>query len=561
MLAIEVTLLTGRYAATAFDDRGRVEWPPHPARLFSALAATHFEAAEPSSSERVALQWLEQQGPPEIAASEAIGREVTTVFVPVNDTSVVDSLDKEVALLAEARGEVEGARAKGAKGDKGDKGAKALAAAEKKLTKAEARFAEAVRRATAPAAAGAKESKQGPADAASLLPERRRRQPRTFPSVAPTDPRVVFTWPGASPVPEMRATLDALAARVVRLGCSSSLVTVSVHEGGAEATWVPDATGDAPLGEEVLRVVGPGQMDALAEAHAHHADVPGRVMPASFQRYVQPSPASAPPSPASVFGEDWIILRRVEGPRLPSTRGVDVARTLRKALMVAYGPDAPEILSGHRPAGEPSEKPHLAFVPLPRVGDAHADGAILGVALVLPRKATHTERLAVYRAIGAWEARARREDEETPRLAIHMGKAGDLWVERVDGEESRSTLDPSTWSAEASSWASATPVALDRNPGDLRARDPGKEAAAYAEAEATVAVACERIGLPRPQVTVVPAAPLVGADKARSFPPYAAGTPPVQRVLVHATLTFASRVKGPILLGAGRYFGLGLFRP
>ena len=40
MFAIRVECLTGRYVATAYDDRSRAEWPPHPARLFSALVAT-----------------------------------------------------------------------------------------------------------------------------------------------------------------------------------------------------------------------------------------------------------------------------------------------------------------------------------------------------------------------------------------------------------------------------------------------------------------------------------------------------------------------------------------
>ena len=34
-----------------------------------------------------------------------------------------------------------------------------------------------------------------------------------------------------------------------------------------------------------------------------------------------------------------------------------------------------------------------------------------------------------------------------------------------------------------------------------------------------------------------------------------------QRVKVHALVEFADPVRGPVLLGAGRFFGLGLFRP
>ncbi|WP_437600217.1 type I-U CRISPR-associated protein Csb2 [Sorangium sp. So ce590] len=558
MLAIEVALLTGRYVATAADERGRAEWPPHPARLFSALVAAYFEALDPAADERAALEWLERQGPPEITAPEAAAREVVTVFVPVNDTSVVGSLDDEALAVREARAELDAAA---------PKGGKPLAAAEKKLVKAEARFLEAVRKATAPVAAG-KEGKEGPAKAASILPERRMRQPRTFPSSAPAEmepaaPRIVFAWPSATPTAEQRAALDALAARVTRLGHSSSLVTARVRDDRPEATWVPDDVGSGRAGDEaVLRVVGPGQLAALCAAFELQADTPGRVMPASFQRYVRPRAAGEASAPAPSFGDGWIVLRRVAGPRLPSVRAVDVARTVRKALMAAYGPGAPEILSGHRASGGPSERPHLAYVPLPFVGNEHADGAILGVALILPRDATRDERLAVYRALDAWERQGRGGDEEPPTVPVHLGKAGELVLARLEEQASLSTLRPATWCAEAASWASATPIALDRNPGDLGARDPQKEAAAYAEAEATLAVACERIGLPRPsRVTVLPAAPLAGAEKARRFPPFHTGKPSVQRVLVHATLAFDAPVRGPILLGAGRYFGLGLFRP
>jgi CRISPR-associated protein Csb2 len=550
MLALEVALLTGRYVATSFDDRGQAEWPPHPARLFSALVAAYFEALDLSLAEREALLWLEQQGAPEITAPEPARRDVTTVFVPVNDTSVVGGLDKEAAALDAARAEADGARAQGGK---------ALAAAEKKLAKATASFAEATRKAIAPVPEG-KEGKAAPGEAASLLPERRKRQPRTFPSIMPAEPAVVFAWPAAQPAPAVRAALDALAGRVARLGHSSSLVSVRLRDEAPLPTWIPSAEGEVGAGEStVLRVVGPGQLEALGTAFALAPDAPGRVMPASFRRYVQPLPAGAPDAPATVFDDEWIVLRRLDGPRLPSVRAVDVARTVRKALMAAYGPDAPEILSGHRPEGERSERPHLAYVPLPFVAHERADGTILGVALVLPRAATPDERHAVFRALDAWEKQRRVEDEDAPRLPIHLGRAGELGVARVDGGAAQATLRAATWCAAATTWDSATPVALDRNPGDLRSADAHKEAAAYAEAEEIVAVACTHIGLPRPaQVTVTPAAPLAGADKARQFPPFKAGA---QRVLVHATLTFAEPVAGPLLLGAGRYFGLGLFRP
>jgi CRISPR-associated protein Csb2 len=381
--------------------------------------------------------------------------------------------------------------------------------------------------------------------------------------MGPGDPRIVFSWPQAEPSSEQRSTLDGLAARVVRLGHSSSLVTVRVRDDRPEPTWVPDDTGRDPTGEEtMLRVFAPGQLEALDAVFSLQPDAPGRVMPASFQRYARPRAQAEAPAPSSVFGEDWLVLRRVDGPRLPSVRAADVARTVRKALMEAHGPDAPEILSGHRAPGAPSERPHLAYVPLPFVGHERADGSILGVALVLPRDASREERLAVHRALDTWERRERAGDEDRARVPVCLERGGEIGLVRLDEEATQATLRPSTWCHEATSWSSATPVALDKNPGDLRARDPEEEAAAHAEAEESIALACTRIGLPRPaRVTVVPAAPLAGADKARHFPPFQTGKPGQRRVLVHATLVFDVPVKGPILLGAGRYFGLGLFRP
>ena len=86
---IEVNFLTGRFVATFHNDRRQSEWPPHPARLFSALVAAWADADEPDPSERGALEWLEAQSPPAIAASGAVPRKVVGHFVPVNDVSVV----------------------------------------------------------------------------------------------------------------------------------------------------------------------------------------------------------------------------------------------------------------------------------------------------------------------------------------------------------------------------------------------------------------------------------------------------------------------------------------
>ncbi|WP_441286477.1 hypothetical protein ACSRUE_29425 [Sorangium sp. KYC3313] len=63
-----------------------------------------------------------------------------------------------------------------------------------------------------------------------------------------------------------------------------------------------------------------------------------------------------------------------------------VAKRLRDTVMV-NGPQPPsDILSGHDERGGPSQRPHAAYVPLANVGWEHADGELLGMALVLPRE-------------------------------------------------------------------------------------------------------------------------------------------------------------------------------
>src|SRR5258708_1132150 len=108
MLAFGLDLLSGRYVATAYNDRDGAEWPPHPARLFSALAPTwavgEFASGE-GEGELQALRWLEHQVAPDIVASSGTAvavRDVVPVFVPVNDVTVISAPDTTKLVAAEA---------------------------------------------------------------------------------------------------------------------------------------------------------------------------------------------------------------------------------------------------------------------------------------------------------------------------------------------------------------------------------------------------------------------------------------------------------------------------
>jgi len=95
MFAFEVEYLTGRVFAATFHDPTAVEWPPHPSRLFAALVAA-YKGCDLGMSARDALEWLEGQPAPQIQAnptmiSESDGRDVPSIFFPVNDKKTSDA--------------------------------------------------------------------------------------------------------------------------------------------------------------------------------------------------------------------------------------------------------------------------------------------------------------------------------------------------------------------------------------------------------------------------------------------------------------------------------------
>ena len=85
MFALGLHYLNGWSMAAADGARKeRAEWPPHPDRVFMALAAAWFETGE-DHAEGEALRWLEALPPPAIAASDADSRAAVVSYVPVND--------------------------------------------------------------------------------------------------------------------------------------------------------------------------------------------------------------------------------------------------------------------------------------------------------------------------------------------------------------------------------------------------------------------------------------------------------------------------------------------
>ena len=121
-----------------------------------------------------------------------------------------------------------------------------------------------------------------------------------------------------------------------------------------------------------------------------------------------------------------------------------------------------------------------------------------------------------------------------------------------DAEERRYTLQPERWAQRSRTWSTVTPFVFDRFPQDLWGQ----------EAQQVVAAAFERVGLPAPAIVQIHSAPWhVGVPLASSFPPAPARLGKPQRYHAHVRVQFDEEVSGPLVAGAGRFYGYGLFLP
>jgi CRISPR-associated protein Csb2 len=368
----------------------------------------------------------------------------------------------------------------------------------------------------------------------TVLPEFRRKQARRFPAALPHDRTVRLVWDEAdAPVD----ALDAIARDVAYVGHSASLTRCRFTR--VEA--VP--AGLRPARRRVYK----GRLAQLE---------------AAFQAGRRPSPGEAvrPERPAptrstNTFGRAWLTFEIVEG-ALDVRAAPLAAKTLLAAVMAGYGRAGlavPEWVSGHRLDGAPSSDPHLAAVPLAFVGsNDYADGTLLGFALVPPAGRGAFQDDADFRQALFQVA----EPRSDARRSIELGGTGLKLAITLDTD--KASLDPARYLRPARRWATATPLVLPRH----------LKGGAAGEVADLVAEACVHAGLPRPtRVVAHKHAAVTGAPSARpsgGAPRWTGWRVPerlASRTLTHAVVEFAEPVAGPVLIGAGRFCGLGLCLP
>lgn len=380
------------------------------------------------------------------------------------------------------------------------------------------------------------------------LPDRRRRQARKFPAAIPHHPVVRFEWPTEPPDEPVFEALQSLAQDAAYLGHSASLVRCRFTKNAqpAEAAKVP------------LRRIYPGRLQALEYAYsAGRRPIPGQ--------FVYPEDVLHPGKAEGMFSTNWIVLEDDGGARPDLRATAVVARQMREALLSQYGSEPiPEFVSGHQSDGRPSTAPHLAIVPLADVGWNYSVGEFMGLGLILPRGQDRQRLQAESDWLGGldgnpdlkrWGMFGRALSHTT---TLRLGSLGVWNLARVEGPTKRS-LRSERYTQPARRWSTVTPVVLDRYPKSKSAEERENEI------QSIVAASCENIGLPRPTVvriykhSAVKGAP--SAYPSGNAPKWAGWTLPAflaRRMLVHAVIDFAEPVPGPVLLGAGRFSGLGL---
>ena len=380
-----------------------------------------------------------------------------------------------------------------------------------------------------------------PVNDSVTLPEDRSRKGRTFPSGSLTSPDVYFVWP-VQPPDEIVPLLQTILQRTCSLGHSASLVAVEISstvlESQDHTVWTPNSADG-----QRIRVTSPGRLEELVESFARFVKNPSKTNRPSLGASTLYSHRRAlvEETACGVFGR-MIVFRQVSGQRGGLVSTLSLTAALRGAFMKLGPQPVPEFVSGHAPSGSEeqpvrSEHPHLAFIPLPFTGFQRSTGDVMGLAVLLPRTLTPEEEEL------CWSTAS-----EINELVMKWGK----WnVAITDAEEQKHTLLPETWTKPATVWSTVTPFVFDRFP-----KDPYGP-----EATQTVRDAFVRVGLPEPAEIELHYNPWhEGVPKASHFPPALARAGKPQRYHSHVRVQFNQRIAGPVVAGAGRYYGYGLFR-
>lgn len=367
---------------------------------------------------------------------------------------------------------------------------------------------------------------------------------RGWPRAIPRTPSVWYRWPEVDLRPDQAERLARLCRRVPYFGRSTSPAIIEV------VSDVPDGLGRlAPQSAipaarfsygQTIRSPYAGALHDLREAHV--------------RKYLRGEPGDPWEIGLPVdYGieRDAAIENVVDGPYrtmvvlalrgriLDGRHTARVTRYVRRAVM-SWASEHLPALHGHHDG----DVTQCAFLGLPFVGARYADGHLLGVAVAIPELPA-AELRVIDRAL-------RGPGNVLP--PVTAGPLGELTFERLAPLDAALPRPwgrrPERWTRPSRTWVTALPAVLDRY---LKHRD---------DVEAEVRRAVVRSGFPEPTTVGVSLRPLlpgaldlrpedtVRRAEDRGFKPYR-----------HVRLSFPERVRGPVVIGSMRHYGLGLCVP
>jgi len=354
------------------------------------------------------------------------------------------------------------------------------------------------------------------------------------------DPLVVYEWQAAEPSKHDLEALDDAARRLHYLGRPISPVAARVL---AEAhsplpdvqSWIP---GERGFASPRLRVPFSGYLDALESAF----DSGVHVDPPVYENYRRADDEATARMVEREVASPWrhlLVLPLASSAWIPGERTLEVTAALRSALLDLISNDVSPVVSGHGKAA-----PHCAYLALPDVGHEHADGHLLGLALALPHDPEGIRQIR--RALDA-------DDTGRYRIALRNVRGfGELRFEQpVDGTAGvRWGARRERWTGPAQRWRTVLPAILDKAPSRRVS-----EAEAVLETVANIGLRGVLVGLEAQRSPFVRGDVALRSDRTRRrredrIRPYR-----------HLRLEFDQPVRGPLLVGAMRHFGLGLCVP
>ena len=525
--AIAIEYLAGYAVASDHANRELPEWPPHPARVFMALAAAHFEtddSSENKHAERAALEWLAALAPPSLALPPqanpmfASPRQSLTVYVPVNDATGLGVLptrrSRQPRMFPRVFVGEEPIRLVWTM-DERSSHLDALTSLCRKVTRI--------------------------GHSSSLVWVRLERDISSVgvthtPSNDSLDHRLRVTGEGA-----LGQLEQAYNGRTIEDHHDLAARIAKASDRNSKKALQQELAARFPLGKPTRRRPSFPMSSGYAEVQ--------------FDRR---------PIPHSRFDPNLIVLK--ESDETPRSFGLEstllIAEALRGLIQKECGvKPIPDWISGHNGPDGPKladGRGHVALFPLPflqqwRAGERqYADGHIMGMAIAVPREVASRDRA---KALG----RILFDQINQPRtLKLTLGRAGEFHLVRETSFTMKHNLKPRTWTEPSRRWASVTPVVLDRVPKTDRKTD---RHAWNEEVAGLICSSCANQDLPQPLAVRIEKTPfLVGSLRAMpgqgGFAQYRPGS-----VQVHVDIEFDVEVEGPILLGAGRFRGYGLCRP